>query len=75
MSDHLALVDDQDPIGDGDQLIELTGDQQHTGAGVARRADLGVDRVVPQLGSQKPEAVADKLKELERFVRVAACTE
>ncbi len=35
-------------------------------------ADLGVDRVVPQLGSQKPEAVADKLKELERFVRVAA---
>jgi len=35
-------------------------------------ADLGVDRVVPQLGSQKPEAVSDKLKELERFVRVAA---
>jgi probable F420-dependent oxidoreductase len=35
-------------------------------------ADLGVDRVVPQLGSQKPEAVTDKLKELERFVRVAA---
>ena len=35
-------------------------------------ADLGVDRVVPQLGSQKPEAVIDKLKELERFVRVAA---
>jgi len=35
-------------------------------------ADLGIDRVVPQLGSQKPEAVADRLKELERFVRVAA---
>jgi probable F420-dependent oxidoreductase len=35
-------------------------------------ADLGVDRVVAQLGSQKPEAVTDKLKELERFVRVAA---
>ena len=35
-------------------------------------ADLGVDRVVAQLGSQKPDAVTDKLKELERFVRVAA---
>jgi probable F420-dependent oxidoreductase len=35
-------------------------------------AALGVDRVVAQLGSQKPDAVADKLKELERFVRVAA---
>ena len=35
-------------------------------------ADLGVDRVIPQLGSQKVDAVTDKLKELERFARVAA---
>jgi probable F420-dependent oxidoreductase len=35
-------------------------------------ADLGVDRVVPQLGTQTMEAVAAKLKELERFVRIAA---
>jgi probable F420-dependent oxidoreductase len=34
--------------------------------------DLGVDRVVPQLGTQTPEAVAAKLKELERFARIAA---
>ena len=35
-------------------------------------ADLGVDRVIAQLGSQKPDAVTTKLKELERLVRVAA---
>ena len=35
-------------------------------------ADLGVDRIVVQLGSQKPDAVALKLQELERLVRVAA---
>ncbi len=35
-------------------------------------ADLGVDRVVAQLGSQKQDAVDLKLKELERFVRIAA---
>lgn len=35
-------------------------------------ADLGVDRLVPQLGSQKADSVDAKLKELERFVRVAS---
>lgn len=35
-------------------------------------ADLGVDRLVLQLGSQKPDAVANKMKELERMARVAA---
>jgi probable F420-dependent oxidoreductase len=35
-------------------------------------AELGVDRVVAQLGAQKPEAVADRLKELQRFARIAA---
>ena len=34
--------------------------------------DLGVDRVIAQLGAQKPDAVAAKLAELERFVGVAA---
>ncbi len=35
-------------------------------------ADMGVDRVVPQLGNQTPDAVAAKLQELERFARIAA---
>jgi probable F420-dependent oxidoreductase len=34
-------------------------------------ADLGVDRVVAQLGSQKPEAATSKLAELERYARIA----
>ena len=34
--------------------------------------DLGVDRLVVPLGSQQPDAVALKLKELERLVGVAA---
>ena len=34
-------------------------------------ADLGVDRVVAQLGSQKPDSVTSKLTELERFARIA----
>ena len=34
--------------------------------------DLGVDRVIAQLGSQKPDAVAARLAELERFASVAA---
>lgn len=34
--------------------------------------DLGVDRLVLQLGSQKPESVAKKLTELETLVKVAA---
>ena len=34
--------------------------------------DLGVDRVLPMLGPQKPDAVSARLKELEGLVRASA---
>lgn len=39
---------------------------------VAEFKDLGVDRLIVQLGSQKPDAVTAQLKELERLNRIAA---
>ena len=35
-------------------------------------ADLGVDRVIPQLGSQSPERLDQRLRELEELVSTAA---
>lgn len=35
-------------------------------------ADLGVDRVLPMLGSQRPESIARRLRELEGLARVVA---
>jgi hypothetical protein len=37
-----------------------------------RYAQLGVDRLVVQLGSQKPEAVDERLGELDALVRRAS---
>ena len=34
--------------------------------------DLGVERVIPMLGSQRPDAVAERLKELETLTNVEA---
>ena len=46
--------------------------QQTTPEAIAAFADLGVDRLVVQLGSQKPEAIDRRLLELEALVKVAA---
>jgi hypothetical protein len=34
--------------------------------------NLGVDRVLPMLGSQHPDAITERLQELEVLVRAAA---
>lgn len=46
--------------------------QQTTPEAIAAFADLGVDRLVVQLGSQKPEAIDRRLLELEALVKAAA---
>jgi probable F420-dependent oxidoreductase len=43
--------------------------QQATPETLGAFADLGVDRLVVQLGSQKPEAIERRLPELERLVK------
>jgi probable F420-dependent oxidoreductase len=43
--------------------------QQATPETLKAYADLGVDRLVVQLGSQKPEAIERRLPELERLVK------
>ncbi|HTO55273.1 MAG TPA: LLM class F420-dependent oxidoreductase [Myxococcota bacterium] len=45
--------------------------QQATPETLKAYADLGVDRLVVQLGSQRPEAVDKRLPELERLVQAA----
>jgi probable F420-dependent oxidoreductase len=55
---------------DGFQIVVTP--QQATPETLEAFADLGVDRLVVQLGSQKPDAVERRLPELERLVRAAA---
>ena len=45
--------------------------QQATPETLKAFADLGVDRLVVQLGSQKPDAIERRLPELERLVKAA----
>jgi len=46
--------------------------QQATAETISAYADLGVDRLVVQLGSQKPEAIERRLPELESLVKQVA---
>jgi len=57
---------------DGFEIVITPPPTQATDEMLRAYADLGVDRVVLELGSQEADAVAAKLKELERFARLAA---
>ena len=45
LADQPAAVEHDDPVGDGDQLVELARDQQHADAAPGGGADLAIDRL------------------------------
>jgi probable F420-dependent oxidoreductase len=65
-----ALAEQGRSLNDNFQLI-ITPPYQVTPDMVKAYADLGVDRLVVHLGSQKPERITARLKELETLVAAA----
>jgi probable F420-dependent oxidoreductase len=56
---------------DGFEIV-ITPPYRVTGDMLRGLADLGVDRVLPMLGSQRPDAISARLRELEGLARAVA---
>ena len=74
-----AVVEHDDPVGDGQQLVEVRADQQHAGARVAAAAQLGVHELggadvdaARRLRGQHEARLALELAGDHELLRVAA---
>ena len=66
-----ALAEAGRKRGDGFEIV-ITPPYQVSADDIRAYADLGVDRVVVMLGSQKPEKVEDRFREFEALIAVDA---